>query len=230
LLGVCGDAGVVLFRIDVETDNGPERASLRELARPRKREAKIRCGSGCFSPDGQLFAWVELAQGSIMRPYIIHCWDLAAGRERPPVPGRAAWFVFSMAFLPDSRHLLVEGESLDLEVWDLQAGRKVDVVGRGASSAVQAGSTTGPTPHLTLGPDGRRIALGIGSAVSIGDRESKSFPVALPVEQGTIWVLVWSPDGQRLAVGTSRGESFVWDVAKVRAQLRTLGLDWEGLP
>jgi WD40 repeat protein len=222
LLGVCGEAGAVLFRIDDEASAGPEQASIRELARPRSREAKVLCASGCFSPDGQLFAWVE-GRG-------IHVWDVTTGQERPPLPGRVAHFVFSMAFLPDSRHLLVEGESLDLEVWDLEAGRKVDVVGRGAPSAVQAGSTSGPNPILTLGPDGRRIALGLGSAVSIGDLERKVFPVALPVEQGTFWVLAWSPDGQTLAVGTSRGGPYIWDIAKVRAQLRTLGLDWEGLP
>jgi WD40 repeat protein len=160
----------------------------------------------------------------------IHLWDLATGRERPPLTARAAHYVFSMAFLPDGGHLLIESKSLDLEVWDVAEGRRVEIVGRGAPSAIQAGSTSGPEPILTLGPDGRRIALGIGSAVSIGELESKSFPVALPVEQGTIWVLAWSPDGQRLAVGTSRGGPYVWDLAKVRAQLQTLGLAWEGLP
>jgi WD40 repeat protein len=231
LLGVCGEAGVVVFRIDVGADNGPERVSLRERARPRKREAGTRwttCSSGCFSPDGQLFAWVEAVSGG---DWTIHHWDLTTGHEPPPLPGRAAWYVSSMAFLPDSRHVLIEGQSLDLEVWDVAAGRRVDVVGRGAASAMRAGPTSGSRqPILTLGPDGRRIALGIGSAVSIGDLESKSFPVALPVEQETIWFLAWSPDGQRLAVGTSRGGPYIWDIAKVRAQLRPLGLDWEGLP
>jgi WD40 repeat protein len=174
-----------------------------------------------------LFAWVE---GVDPKEFTIHHWDLTTGHEPPPLPGRAAWFVFSMAFLPDSHHLLLEGKSLDLEVWDVAAGRRVDVVGRGAASAMRAGPTSDLVPILTLGPDGRRIALGIGSAVSIGDLDRKSFPIALPMGQGTMWVLAWSPDGQRLAVGTSRGGPFIWDIAKVRAQLRTLGLDWEGLP
>jgi WD40 repeat protein/tRNA A-37 threonylcarbamoyl transferase component Bud32 len=227
-LGVCGEAGVAVFRLDVEAGNGTERASLRELARPRKREAKIRiCSSGCFSPDGHLFAWVEWAEEE---ENVIHLWDLTTGRKRPPLPGRAAIFVSSMAFLPDSRHLLIAGKSLDLEVWDVAAGRQVDVVGRGAPWAMQAGLTSGRYPVLILGPDGHRIALGIGSAVSIGDLDRKSFPVALPVEQGMICTLAWSADGQRLAANTSRGGPFIWDIAKVRAQLRTLGLDWEGLP
>jgi WD40 repeat protein len=66
--------------------------------------------------------------------------------------------------------------------------------------------------------------------VSIGDLDRKSFPVALPAEQGAIWALAWSPDGKTLAIGTSQGGPYIWDIAKVRAQLRTLGLDWEGLP
>jgi WD40 repeat protein len=174
-----------------------------------------------------LFAWVEWAEGE---ENVIHLWDLTTGRKRPPLPGRTAIFVSSMAFLPDSRHLLIAGKSLDLEVWDVAAGRQVDVVGRGAPWAMQAGLTSGRYPVLILGPDGRRIALGIGSTVSIGDLDRKSFPVALSVEQGMICTLAWSADGQRLAAGTSRGGPFVWDIAKVRAQLRTLGLDWEGLP
>jgi WD40 repeat protein len=55
-LGVCGEAGAVIFRIDVAASNGTERVSLRELARPRGRQAEILCASGCFSPDGQWFA------------------------------------------------------------------------------------------------------------------------------------------------------------------------------
>jgi WD40 repeat protein len=226
-LGVCGEAGAVIFRIDVEAGPRTERVSLRELARPRGREAKIKCASGCFSPDGQLFAWVEPDNGG---ERVIHLWDLTTGRERPPFPGRAAHYVNSMAFLPDSRHLLIEGKSFDLEVWDVAEGRQVDVIGRGAFSTMQAGLTSGGWPHLTLGRDGRRIALGLRSEVSIGDLDRKSFPVALPAEQGAIWTLAWSPDGNTLAIGTSQGGPFVWDIPKVRAQLRTLGLDWEGLP
>jgi WD40 repeat protein len=182
----------------------------------------LKCYSSSFSPDGRLFAWNQNK--------VIHLWDLTNGRERPPLPGRVAHFVFSMAFLPDNRHMLIIGESFDLEIWDLELVRRVDVVGRGAPSAVQVGPTTGPASILTLGHDARRIALGLGSGVSIGDLGRKRFPAALPVEQGTIWALAWSPDGQTLAVGTSWGGLALWDITKVHAQLRTLGLDWEGDP
>ena len=51
-LGVCGDAGVVIFRVDVEASNGTERASLRELARPRSREAKYNALPVASVPTG----------------------------------------------------------------------------------------------------------------------------------------------------------------------------------
>ncbi len=40
----------------------------------------------------------------------------------------------------------------------------------------------------------------------------------------------FSPDGTYLAAGTEAGIVYVWDLRRIRARLRSMGLDWESPP
>ena len=56
-------------------------------------------------------------------------------------------------------------------------------------------------------------------------REGK-LVTTLPVVEGEIWDLAWSPDGNHLGVGLSDGSVAIWNIPVVRGQVATLGLEW----
>ena len=93
--------------------------------------------------------------------------------------------------------------------------------------------------HRPSTPRARRMGA-IPDSFSVGDVGTEVWDMQtgellfrLPEEHGIVWSLSWNPDKSRwnrgeklLAVGTSDGGLFLWDIGKVRAELDRMRLGW----
>jgi eukaryotic-like serine/threonine-protein kinase len=203
----CGDpGGVALWRL---------RAGEPRLAWQRPfRLAEGTILGLLFSPDSRLLAWPD-AGG-------LRLWDLEGGRPATTALPAALGTVYNLAFRAGDRELVVIGQSLVPEVWDLTTGRRAF-----ALTATPVGSGTALTGRaaITLSADGIWLAQG-GPAVRVWDLQRRELLFALPKERSLPWSFAWSPDRRLLAVGTSDGELAIWDVERMRTQLAELGLAW----
>jgi serine/threonine protein kinase/WD40 repeat protein len=126
----------------------------------------------------------------------------------------------SVTFSPDSRWL-VTGTSIRFDIWDVVSGERVREVRREPSTEVGGAA---------FSPDGRLLAVALGlSEVQLIDTATW-LPVARLIGPDTSLVTVgrsaFSPDGSQFVAHTGAGDLRVWDLRRVRAQLRDLGLDW----
>jgi eukaryotic-like serine/threonine-protein kinase len=167
--------------------------------------------------------------------------SIAAG----PIP------VAYLAFSPDERFLLCGGEGLTLRVWRVADGQIAvpdDLRGWKAHAFSPDGQrlavgwqdlvicfnlATGkeetrwrlPAQAITLAfhPDNRKLAIGYSSSkvASVYDTSSGALLADLPVGAVNDQVVVWHPDGERLAVAGSDPRIQIWDVA-ARRRLATL--------
>jgi WD40 repeat protein/serine/threonine protein kinase len=168
----------------------------------------------CFSPDSKRLAWVSRgADGD----RCISLGDLPDLHARP-LPARPANFVLPLAFSSDSRHLTFVGDKDVVEVWDVVSGRQVASYG---SEDLLSGNGV-----IALSADGAWLASAGNRAVTVWDTESHKLLLALPEEGSTVWALAWSPDRELLAVSSSDGGPVIWNIHTIRAQLRTIDLDW----
>lgn len=155
-----------------------------------------------ISPDGRYVARLESGDK-------LQVWRVADGSEvfREPLVQ-----VGGRAFSRDSRYLLV-GQPGAVVRFDLTTGR-------------EANRWKLPEPlsawDFAFHPDNRRVAIYYEYAdkISIYDMERGTFIADLPVGRFRNPVAVWHPDGQRLAVGTSRFIQ-LWDV-NTRSRLAVL--------
>jgi hypothetical protein len=76
--------------------------------------------------------------------------------------------------------------------------------------------------------DGRGIWL-TKDALMAGLHDARTLEPLLLLPTGTL-PLALSADGRQLAVGVDARRIQVWDLDKVRARFRELGLDWESIP
>ncbi len=116
----------------------------------------------------------------------------------------------SLAFYPDSDHLTFGTASGRVETWEARTAQRVSTLG------VKEGG-------VAASPDGRWLASG---DLTVWSSKSGSRVFSLPQESGPIWFLAWSPDGERLAVGSADGGLAIWNLPKVEAQLAQIGLAW----
>jgi WD40 repeat protein len=107
-----------------------------------------------FSPDGQLLA--AAVSGGNGKPGVIKVWDPGTNRERFTLTAHAST-IFSIAFSPDSRHLVSAGGTVgfqgEVRVWDTSTGDELLSL---------------PPQDLTVygtafSPDGRLLATACGS-------------------------------------------------------------------
>src|SRR5262249_38218055 len=73
--------------------------------------------------------------------------------------------------------------------------------------------TDGPGSTLALSPDGALLAQADGTGVRVWDLEVNKELGRLAGHQGAVTALAFSPDGRRLATGSSDTTVLVWDVA-----------------
>jgi WD40 repeat protein len=164
-----------------------------------------------FSPDGRWLAWSanESRNLSVWDRQADQTWDLPIGA--PPV----------LSFSADGR-LMVRVKSGAAEVWDLSRRARVADLGR-LEMPAQGNWFMGF--GMAWNATGEWLAVQYWG-VTVWDVPNRRLLFQLPKDPGAPACLAWAPNGQRLAVGGDDGGLVVWDVPRVRAQLRAVGLDW----
>ena len=175
------------------------------------------------SPDGRWLAVGGWQAGGVQ------VWDLPRRRlERFVKPNDPVSEITTVVgFSPDSQWLLSRTNSTwaqRLQFWRTgtwETGHRADVNCRGG--AFQA-------PVFTA--DGQLMAIGVGAdQVLLADattgRELVRLTTLRPIDP---MPLAFSPDGTKLATGTSQKTALVWDLRRIRDQLASRGLDWDALP
>ncbi len=157
----------------------------------RRNSAPV--GAAALSQDGRLLA-VQTGGNKVT------LWDLTTKRPMTELPG-LGW-IRAMTLSPSGRVLAVsrakEGEAPTLEFWDMHSGK-----------LTRAFSPPFPVLSLAFSPDGTLLATlnGQGTA-EVSEWESNRSITnlnAAPLRRGGTGVVVFSPDGNRLAVGVDYG-------------------------
>jgi serine/threonine protein kinase/WD40 repeat protein/tetratricopeptide (TPR) repeat protein len=187
-------------------------AVILDLERPRDkpRYVKEEVGWLRLSPDGKWLA------SSIVDGYGGKLWDAQTGkRVRDFLGMRGADVVFS----PDNRWLVFASarEYLFYRVGSWEPGPRVPRDG--------AGQQLGP---VAFSPDRVTAAIAYSSRTirlieCVSGRELATLSAP---ESEELKSLCFTPAGDRLFAGTWQGVIQVWDLRRIREQLRALGLDW----
>ncbi len=174
-----------------------------------------------FSADGK-----QLAAGGVNGTIVV--WDTASGQLLSTLRGPSQR-VHALAFCPDGKALVAGSWDWTVRMWDL--GGRPDLLPLiGLTPAASA---------LCLSPDGRLAAAGVEGEgrdrpiIKVWDTESGRTVATLRGHTGqSIQVLVFSPDGKRLASTPQKfpttlpREIKVWDIA---TEKEVAAPEWPGL-
>ncbi|MCG3127867.1 MAG: Serine/threonine-protein kinase PknD [Phycisphaerae bacterium] len=166
-----------------------------------------------LSPDGRwLFTGVRVAHEAIAK-----LWDMQTREPVREFPGANRFGTFS----PDGRWLVVGDNTVPeyafYEVGSWTLHHRIPL---------EPGTTT-LVPAFT--PDGRIAAVPRTrfDVMLLDAASGRQLATLAAPEQEMAGSLCVSRDGTCLAVGTSGRITYVWDLARIRRQLREMGLDWD---
>jgi WD40 repeat protein/serine/threonine protein kinase len=183
---------------------------LWDLGRNPERLTFRRHGGGvhsvAFSPDGKTLTWGGARPEGRRSAGEVAAWDLRAGRG----PSALREYPDSVKSLDYCRggNTLAVGTGKAVHLLDPSGWRKRTVI-----------SQQGMILAVALAPGGRTLATaawGEQSAVGLWDVATGRQVAVVDEPKDTARSLAFSPDGQTLAVGTSRGTVHLWDVATGR--------------
>lgn len=204
-----GAKGLVVWQVKSEPAAGDDqpRITLAEI----KRIDDVDCIALAVSPDSQFLAWLN-SRGRIG---VLVLDQLAQWPSNAP---RALPGSYNLAFLGDSRHLLLIDTNNQLVQWDVLGDRATAVIG-------ERGDLRGT--NLALGPNGQWVAIDAEPLrLSVWDLVDKQQAFVFREERSAISATAWSAAGNRLAFGTQDGQVAIWDLSVVRKELAGIELDW----
>jgi WD40 repeat protein len=147
-----------------------------------------------FSPDGKRVMTGDAQIRSVK------IWDVsrtgdAEWANLPSVPGDLG----GVAFTPDGRRVIASNGDGSVTLWDAEAGKRSETIGRPQSSS----GTSGGILAIDVSSDGRLIAAA-GPTAKAWNAET-GIEVSTVRSDGGVEDLDWSPDGSLLATAGSGG-------------------------
>jgi len=161
-----------------------------ELCAFDKQESPIRCAA--FDPSGKY-----LAAGS--DGGTITVWYAQTGTKFATLKGHTG-SVACIAFSPNGSRIASGGADRTVRLWDTDTRKEINIF---------TGHNRTPG-YVSFSPDGGRLLTGSSEAIRLWDVKREPNPRVLPTH-GTVNCLAYSPDGSKLAVGTTgHGTILVW--------------------
>ncbi len=157
-----------------------------------------------FSPDGQLLASGAQDENEI------RLWNLTTGQELRRLRGHSGW-IRSLAFSPDGSLLASGSTDATIILWDVASGRRLRTLE----------GHTDFLGNIAFSPDGSSLASasrdGTARLWDVASGAARSdFAYTAPTNPATnapFWLtgIAFSPDGNRLAVGSVSGSVYMLD-------------------
>jgi WD40 repeat protein len=170
-----------------------------------------------FSPDGRRLATIIGDRwGGSEQPSEVKVWDVVTGKELRTLRSDK-WLISFVAFTPDGKQIITASTGGMARVWDADSGDEVRFFRFPHGNAVM------------LTPDGKYLAsAGEDSTaepprVRIYELSSGREAATLTGHDSRISCLAYSPDGKRLATGSSDLTVKVWDPATGQEVLTLIG-------
>jgi WD40 repeat protein len=161
-----------------------------------------------FSPDGRMLAALTTTG--------VRLWNMAAGKETHSVAADQK-DLEAIAFSPDSTMLATISCWQGARLWDLASGRE-----RVRTKDIQRYGKVG-----TFSPDGKTLAMvmGYGGTIHFWNVATGALRHDPMGHTNKPFQAAFSPDGRKVATGSTNGFLFVWDPATGRrlAQVRREG-------
>jgi WD40 repeat protein len=144
----------------------------------------------------------------------VKIWDAASGQELLTLHGHHSG-TNDVAFSPDGGRLAIASSGGVVKLWSTSSGQELLTL----SSLGQA------IASVAFSPGGNRVAAASSAKVKLWDVASGRELLVLPDK--TVDCIAFSPDGKRLATGTTDGTVRVWDANSGRESIVLRGHgDW----
>jgi WD40 repeat protein len=161
----------------------------------------------CFSPDGSRLVTVSRDNRREGEP-AVELWDAATGEHRANLPHD--YWVWAVAFSPDSRLVCTGGEDHVAQLWEAAEGKRA-----------------GPAlPHqdivraVAFSPDGKTVLTGSDDRTARLWRVATGKPVGQPLEhRGPVRAVGFTPDGAALLTASADGTARLWEAAPAEPYL-----------
>jgi WD40 repeat protein len=187
----------------------------------------------CFSPDGALLATADWDTPTVQ------LWDAESGRQLLLLTDAAMPLTWALQFVPDPVRglLLVRSSGNDLGFWHIGTTRAVKDRESGAVHWISSRPLIA-SAGLVAAPDGRRIAFHAAIRTSkpwehcttLQDPLAEKPPLTLPPSAPSVQPMLFTPDGQSVAVLTTGSRVAVFDAAtgELRRSFAIAGSNTEG--
>ena len=180
------------------------------------KEQPARITSVNFSPDGSLLA-------TSSEDGLVKLWDPATGKIRRTITGFTDHVEY-VEFTPDGRGLIVSVVDQPDVIYNLASGKitpaQAPALDPLAKKMLQEGYLLpGTGSKILFSPNGKNVAVGHGG-IQVWDVQTSKLVAALSSDEAlSITGMTYSPDGNHLAVITSQGNVYSWDISTSKREL-----------